>query len=116
MEEVLRCTSFVPLAFPCFVLYLIVVETEGLLDYQGQAGIISIVRWNLRLVIFGLNKSFSLALFHSFPQRKTEGEQLTGQNRFGTLSHFCALFHTFSRFFKIFPPGLFFKLRPFKRQ
>ena len=32
------------------------VETEGLLDYQGQAGIISIVRWNLRLVIFGVEK------------------------------------------------------------
>ena len=30
------------------------VETEGLLDYQGRAGIISIVRWNLRPVIFGV--------------------------------------------------------------
>ena len=31
-------------------------ETEGLfLDYQGQAGIISIVRWNLRPVIFGVD-------------------------------------------------------------
>ena len=29
------------------------VETEGLLDYQGRAGIISIVQWNLRPVIFG---------------------------------------------------------------
>ena len=27
-------------------------ETEGFLDYQGSAGIISIVRWNLRPVIF----------------------------------------------------------------
>ena len=26
-------------------------EAGGLLDYQGRAGIISIVRWNLRLVI-----------------------------------------------------------------
>ena len=30
-------------------------ETEGLLDYQGWAGIISIVRWNLRPVIFGVD-------------------------------------------------------------
>ena len=56
MEEVPRRTSLVPLAFPCFVLCLIVVETEGLLDYQGHAGIISIVRWNLRPVIFGVEK------------------------------------------------------------
>ena len=38
MEEVPRRTSLVPLAFPCFVLRLIGVETEGLLDYQGRAG------------------------------------------------------------------------------
>ena len=44
-----------PIAFPCFVLCLIGVETEGLLDYQGMAGIISIVRWNLRPVIFGVD-------------------------------------------------------------
>ena len=43
-------------AFPCFVRCLIGVETEGLLDYQGRAGIISIVRWNLRPVIFGVEK------------------------------------------------------------
>ena len=30
-------------------------ETEGFLDYQGRAGIISIVRWNLRPVIFGVD-------------------------------------------------------------
>ena len=29
-------------------------ETEGLLDYQARAGVIAIVRWNLRLVIFGV--------------------------------------------------------------
>ena len=55
MEEVPRRTSLVPLAFPCFVLCLIGVETEGLLDYQGRAGIISIVRWNLRPVILGVD-------------------------------------------------------------
>ena len=37
-EEVLRRTSLVPLAFPCFVLCLVRVEAEGLLDYQGRAG------------------------------------------------------------------------------
>ena len=33
------------------------VETEGLLVYHGRAGIISIVRWNLRQVIFGVESS-----------------------------------------------------------
>ena len=46
----LACTPCVPLFVHC----LIRVETEGLLDYQGRAGIISIVRWNLRPVIFGV--------------------------------------------------------------
>ena len=55
MEEVPRRSSPVPLAFLCFVHCLIGLETEGLLDYQGQAGIISIVRWNLRPVIFGVD-------------------------------------------------------------
>ena len=56
MEEVPRRTSPVPLAFPClYIVYLIRVEAEALLDYQGRAGIISIVRWNLRPVIFGVD-------------------------------------------------------------
>ena len=33
-----RRTSLVPLAFPCFVLCLIGMETEGLLAYKGRAG------------------------------------------------------------------------------
>ena len=45
----LACTPCVPLFVHC----LIRVEAEGLLDYKGRAGIISIVRWNLRPVIFG---------------------------------------------------------------
>ena len=61
MEEVPCRTSLPPLEFPCFVLRLIGVESEGLLDYQGRAGIISIVRWNLRLVIFGVTRYDSLA-------------------------------------------------------
>ena len=56
MDEVPRRTSLAPLASPCFALWFIGVETEGLLDYQGRAGIISIVRWNLHPVIFGVEK------------------------------------------------------------
>ena len=54
MDEVPRRTSLVPLALPCFVLCLIGVETEGFLDYQGRAGITSIVRWNLHPAIIGV--------------------------------------------------------------
>ena len=68
MEEVPRRTSLVPLAFPCFVLCLIGVETEGLLDYQGQAGIISIVRWNLRPVIVGVD--ISGVILKSAPRKR----------------------------------------------
>ena len=56
LEEVPGRTSLAPLVSPCFVLCLIGVETEGLLDYQGRAGIIPIVRWNLRPVIFGVER------------------------------------------------------------
>ena len=42
---------------PLFCASLLRVETEGVLDYQGRAGIISIVRWSLRPVIFGVEKS-----------------------------------------------------------
>ena len=45
-------TPCVPLCVHC----LVWVETEGFLDYQGRAGIISIVRWNLRPVIFGVDQ------------------------------------------------------------
>ena len=55
MEEVPRRTSLAPFVFPCFVLHFIGVETEGFFDYQGRVGIISIVRWNLRPVIFGVD-------------------------------------------------------------
>ena len=36
-------------------------ETEGILDYQGRAGIMSIVRWNPRPVIFGVEKGLKNA-------------------------------------------------------
>ena len=64
MEEVPRRTSLAPLASHCFVLCLTRVETEVFLDYQGRAGIISIVRCNLRQVIFGFDKT--LLLKHSY--------------------------------------------------
>ena len=47
-------SSLVPLAFPCFALRLMGLETMNVLDCQGRAGIISIARWNLHPVIFGV--------------------------------------------------------------
>ena len=38
---------------PFFMLVFIGLEAKGLLDFQGRRGIASIVRWNLRPVIFG---------------------------------------------------------------
>ena len=62
MEEVPRRTSLAPLASPCFVLRFIGVETEELLDHQERAGIIFIVLWNLRPVIFGVELHTASAL------------------------------------------------------
>ena len=49
----------VPRSYPLRSLVLcfgfVGVDAEGLLDYQEWAGIISIVRWNLRPVIFGVD-------------------------------------------------------------
>ena len=45
MVEVPRRTSLALFASPCFILPLKGMETERLVDYQGKAGIISIVRW-----------------------------------------------------------------------
>ena len=55
MEEVRCRTSLAPLASPCFIVSLLSLETEGLLTFQGRSGITSIVRWNLRPVIFGVD-------------------------------------------------------------
>ena len=52
----LACTPCVPLFVHC----LVRVEAEGLLDYQGRAGIISIVRWNLRPVILGVKYGITI--------------------------------------------------------
>ena len=68
MEEVPRRTSLVPLAFPCFVHCFQGVETEELLDYQGLVGIISIVRWNLRPVIVGVELGNVFVPNHSAPR------------------------------------------------
>ena len=53
--EVPHRTSLAPLALPLFFLCLTGVKTEGLLDYQESAGIISIAPWNLRPAIFGVD-------------------------------------------------------------
>ena len=63
------------LASPCFVLCLVGVETEGLLGYQGTAGIIFIVRWNLRPVIFGVDLCVCVCFFSS-PYFKSEKNSL----------------------------------------
>ena len=52
MEEVPRRTSLASLRLPCFILSLKCLETEGFVAFQGRAGNTSIVRWNLRPVIF----------------------------------------------------------------
>ena len=39
---------------PLFVLVLIGLEARGFLDFQGRHGSASVVRWNLRLVILGV--------------------------------------------------------------
>ena len=42
------------LASPFFVLFLVGLEAKGLLAFQGRRRITSVVRWNLRPVIFGV--------------------------------------------------------------
>ena len=51
MEEALCHTLSAPLAYP-FYAYLDR-DAKRLLAFQGRRGIISVVRWNLRAVIFG---------------------------------------------------------------
>ena len=121
MEEVLRRTSLVPLASPCFVLRLIGVEREllreALLDYQGVDRSIRpsdqkvtelSVPWSLRprnraaAATCGRGRCKHPAILRLTAgdfQRKTKGATTKGQNRFGTFSHFFAVFHTFSPFF-----------------
>ena len=53
MEEVPRRTSPVPLAFPCLCIVQKGWKQRGF-RLPGAVGIISIVRWNLRPVIFGV--------------------------------------------------------------
>ena len=55
LEEVPCRTSLVPLASPCFVLCLIGWKQKGFYTTRGGRGISSIVRWNLRPVIFGVD-------------------------------------------------------------
>ena len=54
-----------------------------------------------------------LRLLH---QRKTKEQQLKGKivsALFHTFWHFSTLFHTLSEFFRIFPPGLFLRIKGF---
>ena len=55
MEEVPHCTSRGTPRVHLFMLILIGLEAKGLLDFQGQRGITSVVRWSLRPVIFGVD-------------------------------------------------------------
>ena len=71
----LACTPCVPLFVHC----LIRVEAEGLLDYQGRAGIISIVRWNLRPVRFGVEKTKEVANKKNTKETKTPRKRRTGK-------------------------------------
>ena len=120
MEEVLRRTSLVPLAFPCFALCLIRVETDRLLDYQGRAVIISIVRWNLRPVIFGVDlwawrlscrnskqSQVPMKLAQPFPcPRIQEKKKHININKFAGLSQdWGGAKNLFMCFFRVIPYG-----------
>ena len=48
---------------------------EELLDYQGRAGIISIIRWNLRPVIFGFDRRNRLAQSRSCGEVSTHASK-----------------------------------------
>ena len=45
-----------------FMLILVGLEAKGLLAFQGQLGIASVVRWNLHSVIFGVDMHQVFAL------------------------------------------------------
>ena len=81
MAEVPRCTLGRTPCVPLFSTLFLGVEAEGLLDYQGRAGIISIARWNLRPVIFGAEPS---------PQKKRVKQAQCGKLAFllGNGAHF----------------------------
>ena len=44
---------------PFFMFILIGLEAKNLFAFQGRRGIASVVRWNLRPVIFGVEMKFS---------------------------------------------------------
>ena len=64
MEEVPRRTSRTPLTSPSVVLMFIALEAKGLLDFQGRRGIACVTQWNLRPVIFGVEKLSITKLCH----------------------------------------------------
>ena len=60
---------------PFFMLIFIGLEAKGLLDFQGRRGITSVVRWNLRPVIFGIELSVSSTQSRKNYQYSTEGQK-----------------------------------------
>ena len=59
---------------PVFLLVVIGLEAKGFLDFQGRRGITSVVRWNLRPVIFGVDfeaqKTHLLVIFDSLYKKR----------------------------------------------
>ena len=89
MDEVPYHTSLVPLAFPCSVLCLIGVETAGLFNYQGRAGIIAIaialhggVEKNIRGVAF---------FFQNFPPPGASPRNFRGTVYQNLSQNFCVV-------------------------
>ena len=76
-----KMEMIVPRSYPCVPLFSTLFnkgwKQKSVLDYQGQAGIISIVRWNLRPVIFGV-----------------EGLSFFGDRPFGSNMHVQMVFHS----------------------
>ena len=64
----LACTPSRPL----FMLIFIGLEAMGLLDFQGRHGIASAVQWNLRPVIFGVDKHRACDTRSSAPRERPQ--------------------------------------------
>ena len=75
---------------PFFMLILVGLEAKNLLVFQGRRGIASVVRWNLRPVIFGVvfrtPDSRGFRHFHGFHDFRFSGP---APSCCGCLCHFC---------------------------
>ena len=56
--EAPRRTSLAPLASFGFILTFTSLEAEGFFHFQGNAGIIFVMRWNIRPVICGVERCY----------------------------------------------------------